>query len=112
MNRKGQSLALFITVIPLIVVTLIFLYNSCVFVNAKINAENTLEVVVKEAVSNNLSDDEIVNLLKANNYDDGDIEIVSSDNKKIVTIKIKYPVVDKIYKVSEEVKEVQDGEGM
>ena len=66
MNKKAQVLALFITVIPVIFVVVMFVYESSVFVNKKSNTENILESTMMDAKKYNLSDDEIINLLKEN----------------------------------------------
>ena len=66
MNKKAQALALFITLIPVIFVVVMFVYESSVFVNKKSNTESILEITMMEAKKYNLSDDEIIDLLKEN----------------------------------------------
>ena len=54
MNKKAQALALFITVIPVIFVVVMFVYESSVFVNKKSNTENILESTMMDAKKYNL----------------------------------------------------------
>lgn len=49
MNKKAQALALFITVIPVIFVVVMFVYESSVFVNKKSNTESILESTMMDA---------------------------------------------------------------
>lgn len=44
MNKKAQALALFITVIPVIFVVVMFVYESSVFVNKKVILKVFLKV--------------------------------------------------------------------
>ena len=55
MNKKAQALALFITVIPVIFVVVMFVYESSVFVNKKSNTESILESTMMDAKKYNLS---------------------------------------------------------
>lgn len=107
MNKKAQALALFITIIPVIFIVAAFIYESSVFINMKANIEGILESVSLDARSNNLSDDEIMELLKENKIDEEDIEIVSTGNNKVITVKIKYPVINKTYEIKSKVKEAE-----
>lgn len=109
MNKKGQSLALFIAIIPLIFIVVTFLYQTSIFINQKENARNILEMVMSESITKNLSDDEIKALLKENNITDN-IEIIHSDKNLTIKTKIKYPLINKTYEIEtngiiEEVKE-------
>mgnify|MGYP001088164759 CR=1 FL=1 len=55
----------------------------------------------------NLSDDEIIDLLKENGISEDDIEIVNHDKEKIITIKVKYPVINKTYEIKSKIKEAE-----
>lgn len=107
MNKKAQSLALFITVIPVIFVVVMFVYESSVFVNKKSNTENILESTMMDAKKYNLSDDEIIDLLNKNNIRKEDIEIVNQDGEKTIIIKVKYPVINKTYEIKSKIKEAE-----
>ena len=104
MNKKAQALALFITIIPVIFVVIMFVYESSLFVNKKSNTESILESMIADAKKYSFSDDEIIDLLKENGISEDDIEIVNHDKEKIITIKVKYPVINKIYEVKLEEK--------
>ena len=56
MNKNAQALALFITLIPVIFVVVMFVYESSVFVNKKSNTESILESTMMDAKKYNLSD--------------------------------------------------------
>lgn len=107
MNKKAQALALFITVIPVIFVVVMFVYESSVFVNKKSNTENILESTMMDAKKYNLSDDEIIDLLNKNNIRKEDIEIVNQDGEKTIIIKVKYPVINKTYEIKSKIKEAE-----
>lgn len=107
MNKKAQALALFITVIPVIFVIVMFVYESSVFVNKKSNTENILESTMMDAKKYNLSDVEIIDLLKENGISEDDIEIVNHDKEKIITIKVKYPVINVTYEIKSKIKEAE-----
>lgn len=107
MNKKAQALALFITLIPVIFVVVMFVYESGVFVNEKNRVLGVLDSTVKDAKKYNLSDDEIIDLLKENGISEDDIEIVNHDKEKIITIKVKYPVINKTYDIKSKIKEAE-----
>lgn len=105
MSKKGQALALFITIIPVIFIVLAFIYESSVFINKKTNIVGILEVVALEARKNNLTDDEIKKLLEENKINGKDIMIVSNDDERKIIVKIKYPVINKTYEIISSIEE-------
>lgn len=107
MNKKAQALALFITIIPVIFIVIIFVYESGVFVNEKNHVLGILDSTVKDAKKYDLSDDEIIDLLNKNNIRKEDIEIVNQDGKKTIIIKVKYPVINKTYEIKTKMKEAE-----
>lgn len=107
MNKKAQALALFITIIPVIFIVIIFVYESGVFVNEKNRVLGVLDSTVKEAKRYDLSDDEIIDLLNKNNISKEDIEIVNHDGIKTIIIKVKYPVINKTYEIKTKMKEAE-----
>lgn len=107
MNKKAQALALFITIIPVIFIVIIFVYESGVFVNEKNRILGVLDSTVEEAKRYDLSDDEIIDLLNKNNISKEDIEIVNHDGIKTIIIKVKYPVINKTYEIKTKMKEAE-----
>ena len=107
MNKKAQALALFITIIPVIFIVIMFVYESGVFVNEKNRVLGILDSTVKDAKRYDLSDDEIIDLLNKNNIRKEDIEIVNRDGKKTIIIKVKYPVINKTYEIKTKMKEAE-----
>lgn len=107
MNKKAQALALFITIIPVIFIVIMFIYESGVFVNEKNHVLGVLDSTVKDAKRYDLSDDEIIDLLNKNNIRKEDIEIVNLDGEKTIIIKVKYPVINKTYEIKTKMKEAE-----
>lgn len=107
MNKKAQALALFITIIPVIFIVIMFVYESGVFVNEKNRVLGVLDSTVKDAKRYDLSDDEIIDLLNKNNIRKEDIEIVNHDGGKTIIIKVKYPVINKTYEIKSKIKEAE-----
>lgn len=107
MNKKAQALALFITIIPVIFIVIMFVYESGVFVNEKNRVLGVLDSTVEEAKRYDLSDDEIIDLLNKNSISKEDIEIVNHDEEKTIIIKVKYPVINKTYEIKTKMKEAE-----
>ncbi len=107
MNKKAQALALFITIIPVIFIVIIFVYESGVFVNEKNRVLGVLDSTVEEAKRYDLSDDEIIDLLNKNSIRKEDIEIVNHEGIKTIIIKVKYPVINKTYEIKTKMKEAE-----
>lgn len=107
MNKKAQALALFITIIPVIFIVIMFIYESGVFVNEKNHVLGILDSTVKDAKRYDLSDDEIIDLLNKNNIRKEDIEIVNQDGGKTIIIKVKYPVINRTYEIKTKMKEAE-----
>ena len=107
MNKKAQALALFITIIPVIFIVIMFVYESGVFVNEKSHVLGVLDSTVKDAKRYDLSDDEIIDLLNKNSISKEDIEIVNHDGEKTIIIKVKYPVINKTYEIKTKMKEAE-----
>lgn len=107
MNKKAQALALFITIIPVIFIVIMFVYESGVFVNEKNRVLGVLDSTVEEAKRYDLSDDEIIDLLNKNSISKEDIEIVNHEGIKTIIVKVKYPVINKTYEIKTKMKEAE-----
>ena len=107
MNKKAQALALFITIIPVIFIVIMFVYESGVFVNEKNRVLGVLDSTVEEAKRYDLSDDKIIDLLNKNSISKEDIEIVNQDEEKTIIVKVKYPVINKTYEIKTKMKEAE-----
>ena len=64
MNNKGQSLVIFIIIIPVIFIVFSFLYDYAYI----INSQNKYENVTKTILNSTLEEDEIIDLYKQNGY--------------------------------------------
>ena len=64
MNNKGQSLVIFIIIIPVIFIVFSFLYDYAYI----INSQNKYENVTRTILNSTLEEDKIVDLYKQNGY--------------------------------------------
>ena len=64
MNNKGQSLVIFIIIIPVIFIAFSFLYDYAYI----INSQNKYENVTRTILNSTLEEDKIVDLYKQNGY--------------------------------------------
>ena len=92
-DRKGQSLVLFVLVLPLIIGIMVLVFDRG---NAQIETNNTVEMVLEIALEDNLQAAEIQSLLRKNldnhqnkvTINDEKITIISATNVKGVFSKI------------------------
>lgn len=64
MNNKGQSLVIFIIIIPVIFIVFSFLYDYAYI----INSQNKYENVTRTILNSTLEEDKIVDLYRQNGY--------------------------------------------
>lgn len=64
MNNKGQSLVIFIIIIPVIFIVFSFLYDYAYI----INSQNKYENVTRTILNSTLEEDKIIDLYKQNGY--------------------------------------------
>lgn len=65
MNNKGQSLVIFIIIIPVIFIVFSFLYDYAYI----INSQNKYENVTRTILNSTLEEDKIIDLYKQNGYE-------------------------------------------
>ena len=82
MNKKGQSLVLFIILLPVIILALALVVDTGLMYNAKIKGNNLL----KEAVEDDLDIDEYFSL---NNFEIVSKEVKSEEGCVIITSRVK-----------------------
>ena len=82
MNNKGQSLVIFIIIIPVIFIVFSFLYDYAYI----INSQNKYENVTRTILNSTLEEDKIVDLYKQNGYKVDNFKYKKeNDNDKIET---------------------------
>lgn len=77
MNNKGQSLVIFIIIIPVIFIVFSFLYDYAYI----INSQNKYENVTRTILNSTLEEDKIVDLYKQNGYKVDDFKYKKENDK-------------------------------
>ena len=77
MNNKGQSLVIFIIIIPVIFIVFSFLYDYAYI----INSQNKYENVTRTILNSTLEEDKIVDLYKQNYYKVDDFKYKKENDK-------------------------------
>lgn len=77
MNNKGQSLVIFIIIIPVIFIVFSFLYDYSYI----INSQNKYENVTRTILNSTLEEDKIVDLYKQNGYKVDDFKYKKENDK-------------------------------
>lgn len=77
MNNKGQSLVIFIIIIPVIFIVFSFLYDYAYI----INGQNKYENVTRTILNSTLEEDKIVDLYKQNGYKVDDFKYKKENDK-------------------------------
>lgn len=78
MNNKGQSLVIFIIIIPVIFIVFSFLYDYAYIVYS----QNKYENISKDIINSTLEEDKIIDLYKKNGYEVNNFKY-KIDNDKI-----------------------------
>ena len=77
MNNKGQSLVIFIIIIPVIFIFFSFLYDYAYI----INSQNKYENVTRTILNSTLEEDKIVDLYRQNGYKVDDFKYKKENDK-------------------------------
>lgn len=77
MNNKGQSLVIFIIIIPVIFIVFSFLYDYAYI----INSQNKYENVTRTILNSTLEEDKIIDLYKQNSYKVDDFKYKKENDK-------------------------------
>ena len=77
MNNKGQSLVIFIIIIPVIFIVFSFLYDYAYI----INSQNKYENVTRTILNSTLEEDKIVDLYRQNGYKVDDFKYKKENDK-------------------------------
>lgn len=87
LNNKGQSLVLFIMIIPILLLIMVFVYDMGMLLYEKDNLSNTVNMAMDYALDNKeVSDEEIKELINKNMTKEVDIKIDRNDDN--ITIEV------------------------
>lgn len=87
LNNKGQSLVMFIILLPILLLILTLVYDVGNAIYEKDKLSNTNYMVVEYALRNSLvSEDELVELINKNDDDISDITIMMIDNSVTIAL--------------------------
>lgn len=87
LNNKGQTLVMFIILLPILLFVLTLVYDVGNAIYEKDRLSNTNYMVVEYALRNSLvSEDELVELINKNDNDISDITIMMIDNSVTITL--------------------------
>lgn len=87
LNNKGQTLVMFIILLPILLFVLTLVYDVGNAIYEKNRLSNTNYMVVEYALRNSLvSEDELVELINKNDNDISDITIMMIDNSVTITL--------------------------
>lgn len=103
MKNKGQALVLFILLLPLIIIILSLIINSGTIYLEKKKTDTIIKEVIKETITNDLTEDEISKIIYKNLDNIDTLDIVKKDKTIEITIKKKIKIFiykDNTYKVT------------
>lgn len=87
LNNKGQTLVMFIILLPILLFVLTLVYDVGNAIYEKDRLSNTNYMVVEYAICNSLvSEDELVELINKNDEDISDITIMMIDNSITIAL--------------------------
>lgn len=87
LNSKGQTLVMFIILLPILLFVLTLVYDVGNAIYEKDRLSNTNYMVVEYAICNSLvSEDELVELINKNDDDISDITIMMIDNSVTIAL--------------------------
>lgn len=87
MNNKGQSLILFVLILPIIVLVFAFIFNTGLQYSNKIKVTGTIENNLKVILEKKIMDINKINLVIKENIDsENEIKII--DNKIYIKVKV------------------------
>ena len=88
LDNKGQTLIIFVILIPIFVFAILFCVEVCLISQEKIKLKNVTKIVIEELYENDYSKREIQELYFKNNIIVKDIEIIN--NKKNIKVTVSY----------------------
>jgi len=96
MNNKGQVLVLFVIILPVILILATYMIDSGYIVSEKSKIDDINEIVLKRALTNDLSTSEIKDLIDKNDKDIYIVDVNYDDGIRLHLQKIIEPIFGKI----------------
>ena len=93
-NKKGQTLILFIILIPLILGVMAVVVDVGLLISKNSNLKETTKIVIKDSLNNNLNEEEIRELFIKNKIVVDNLEIKLDNDKIEIKNKVK---IDSIF---------------
>lgn len=95
MDNKGQTLVVFVLLIPLFMVLAAFIIDNSMIVNRNLHLKNvTKDIIRNDLINETMTDDKIKDLLKRNSIPTNELEIKREEGK--LNIKNHY-FIDSIF---------------
>lgn len=88
LNNKGQTLVMFVVLIPLFIMVFALIVDVSYMTHEKIKLENTTKIIIKEMYEYRLDndiEDRIINLYRKNNIKDNNIKIETNEKYMIIS---------------------------
>lgn len=89
MNKHGQTLVLFVILLPIILLLAALVVDMGVILNSKTKSKEVTKTIIRENF-NDLDEEKVKDILTANNIATENLEITNSDNE--INIKNTYEV--------------------
>lgn len=84
MNRNGQTLVVFVLLIPLFMVLAAFIVDNSMIVSKSLNLKNTTRDIIKsDLLKGHLNDDEIKELFKKNKIPTKELVVIRDDENSL-----------------------------
>lgn len=99
MNNKGQAFILFILLLPIILIAFSFIIDIGLLNYSKKTVDMKIEKIIENSLSNNLTENEIHELLIKNINNIEEKNIIKEENSLEISLTIKInPIFDNILK--------------
>lgn len=89
MNKHGQTLALFVILIPILLLLVAFVVDMGVVINSKVKTKEVAKTIIRENFDN-FNEEKVKEVFNKNKISTQNLEIIRSDNK--INIKNKCEV--------------------
>ena len=89
MNNKGQSLVMFIVILPLILMIVALVVDTGSSIFEKNNINSIIKLSINEYFEDDLTEEEIIDLIKKNDKTLNDIKVTITDDKINIIVEDK-----------------------
>lgn len=89
MNKKGQTLALFIILIPILIGIAAFVVDTGVVFAKRVHLKDVTKMVIKDMIKKNLNEEQVRELFVKNDVDVDNMELEINNDKVIISNEIE-----------------------